>query len=244
MRRVSVKFIGSMILVAIWFVNSGFFYGSDLGGQPSKGLIQEGWKPLFDGKTGNGWKSVKRATFPEKGWMIEDGNLTVLASGGGGDIITVEQYGNFELSLEFKLTAGANSGIKYLVLPNTSLGLEYQILDDERHADAERGVQGNRTLASLYDLIPAENKKANPIGEWNHARILVHGSHVEHWLNGMKVVEYERSTQIFRALIAKSKYKDIQNFGILPKGHILLQDHGDEVSFRNIKIRTFEDRCN
>ena len=241
MRKVSLKCIGSIIIVAICSVHSGFFHGRGIGHLPSKDFIQEGWRPLFDGKTGNGWKSVKGETFPDKGWIIENGILTILKSGGGGDIVTVEQYGNFELSLEFKLTAGANSGIKYLVLPNTSLGLEYQILDDDRHADAERGVQGNRTLASLYDLIPAENKKANPIGGWNHARILVHGNHVEHWLNGIKVVEYERRTQIFRALIAKSKYKDIQNFGILPKGHILLQDHGDEVAFRNIKIRIIED---
>jgi hypothetical protein len=202
--------------------------------------FQEKWKPLFDGKTGKGWRGANNETFPEKGWMIKDGVLSVVKSGGGGDIITTEHYGQFELSLEFKMTAGANSGIKYFVLDGTSLGLEYQILDDEGHPDADQGVRGNRTLASLYDLIPAENKASKPVGEWNHARIISRENHVEHWLNGVKVVEYERGTQIFRALLAKSKYKDIENFGLLPKGHILLQDHGDAVSFRNIKIRVLE----
>jgi len=194
---------------------------------------------LFDGKTGRGWRNVKNASFPEKGWVIDNGELTVVKSGRGGNIITTEQYGNFELSLEFRMTPGANSGIKYFVLPGTSLGLEYQILDDEDHPDANQGVGGNRTLSSLYDLVPAENKNTKPVGEWNHAKILSRGSHVEHWLNGAKVVEYERGTQIFRALLAKSKYKDIQNFGLIPRGHILLQDHGDTVSFRNIKIRVY-----
>ncbi len=205
----------------------------------TRGCNQDKWKLLFDGKTGRGWRNVKNASFPEKGWVIDNGELTVVKSGRGGNIITTEQYGNFELSLEFRMTPGANSGIKYFVLPGTSLGLEYQILDDEDHPDANQGVGGNRTLSSLYDLVPAENKNTKPVGEWNHAKILSRGSHVEHWLNGAKVVEYERGTQIFRALLAKSKYKDIQNFGLIPRGHILLQDHGDTVSFRNIKIRVY-----
>lgn len=199
--------------------------------------ILEGWKLLFDGKTSEGWKSARESTFPESGWEIDEGTLTVRAAKRGGDIVTEDQYSDFELSLEFRLTPGANSGIKYFVQPGTSLGLEYQILDDERHPDAREGVEGNRTIASLYDLIPAENKKVNPVGEWNHARVVVTGSRVEHWLNGVKVVKYERTTQCFRALVAKSKYKDIDNFGLHPKGHILLQDHGDTVSFRQIKIK-------
>ena len=207
--------------------------------QLSQEEIQQGWKLLFDGKTSNGWKGAQSETFPDSGWEIKDGVLTVLADKRGGDIVTVDQFNSFELSLEFKLTPGVNSGIKYFVQPGTSLGLEYQILDDERHADANQGVGGNRTLASLYDLIPAENKKPNPIGEWNQAYILVKGNHIEHWLNGIKVVKYDRGSQCFRALIQKSKYKDIENFGLHPKGHILLQDHGDMVSFRNIKIKEF-----
>ena len=198
--------------------------------------IEDGWSLLFDGTSTEHWRSADKPDFPEKGWQVEDGVLTILGIG-GGDIITVAQYADFELSLEFRLTPGANSGIKYVVQTGTSLGLEYQLLDDERHPDAKEGVGGNRTLASLYDLIPAENKKVRTIGEWNHARIVVQGKHVEHWLNGEKVVEYERATQMYRALIAKSKYKDITNFGEFSKGHILLQDHGNVVSFRNIKIR-------
>jgi len=196
-----------------------------------------GWKLLFDGKTSDGWKSAKGNAFPKTGWTIEEGVLTVQAGKGGGNIVSVDQYSSFELSLEFRLTVGANSGLKYFVQPATSLGLEYQLLDDEKHPDAQNGVRGNRTLASLYDLIPAENKAIHPPGQWNHARIMVNGNHLEHWLNGKKVVEYERGTQIFRALLAKSKYKDILKFGLHEKGHILLQDHGDTVSFRNIKLR-------
>ncbi len=209
-----------------------------------------GWKLLWDGKTTKGWRGARLDHFPEKGWEIKDGVLTVLGSDGkesarGGDIITEKLYSNFELSLEFKLTPGANSGIKYFVFPREPnskgpvIGLEYQILDDDRHPDAKKGVEGNRTVASLYDLIPAEGKEVKPIGEWNHARIVVKGGHVEHWLNGKKVVEYDRFSQAFRALIKKSKYQNYKDFGQIPAGHILLQDHGDRVSFRNIKIREF-----
>jgi hypothetical protein len=219
---------------------------------------KEGWKLLWDGKTTNGWRGALLDEFPERGWAIEDGVLKVLSSNGGesqngGDIVTIEKYGNFELELDFKLTEGANSGIKYFVDPElnkgpgSSIGLEYQILDDERHPDAKAGVSGNRTLASLYDLIPAENlsepsnqKRVNGIGQWNRARIVVDGSHVEHWLNNNKVLEYERGTQMYRALVAYSKYKIWPNFGESETGHILLQDHGNEVAFRSIKIRILE----
>lgn len=196
-----------------------------------------GWHSLFNGTGVSAWKSAQGEGFPDSGWVIQNDMLVVLGGKKAGDIVTRAQYSSFELRLEFKLTPGANSGIKYFVQPGTSLGLEYQILDDKGHPDAELGVAGNRTLASLYDLIPAENKQANPIGEWNRARILVQGSHVEHWLNDNKVVEFERGSQIFRALVAKSKYKELANFGRHTCGHVLLQDHGDTVCFRNIQIR-------
>ena len=202
--------------------------------------VSKDWLMLFDGKSSEGWKGAQSLQFPDSGWVIEDGILKVQAAGGGGDIVTVQQFSEFDLSLEFMLTPGANSGIKYFVQPGTFFGLEYQILDDELHPDAREGVDGNRTLASLYDLIPAENRLIHPIGEWNTARIVVKGDHIEHWLNGSKVVEFERGTQIFRALVAKSKYRQIENFGLHPRGHILLQDHGDTVSFRNIKIRDYK----
>ena len=146
----------------------------------------DGWQLLFDGKSSTGWKSARGDKFPEKGWEIKDGILAVLAKQRGGDIVTTDQYANFELALEFKLTPGANSGIKYDVQPNTGLGLEYQILDDEQHPDANQGVAGNRTVGSLYDLIPAENKIVKPMGEWNQALLIVNGNEVENWLNGNK----------------------------------------------------------
>ncbi|HEX5222735.1 MAG TPA: DUF1080 domain-containing protein [Verrucomicrobiae bacterium] len=216
-----------------------------------------GWRLLWDGKSTEGWRSARSDKFPAKGWEIADGVLTVLPSGGGestggGDIVTRERYSQFELLVDFRITEGANSGIKYFCEPNldpitgtgtkaatgSAIGLEYQILDDARHPDAKAGRNGNRTIGSLYDLIPAAaTKKVNSPGEWNTARIVVKGKHVEHWLNGEKVVEYERGSKEFRELVAKSKYKSIPNFGELPDGHILLQDHGNRVSFRNIKIR-------
>lgn len=216
-----------------------------------------GWKLLWDGKTTAGWKSVKSDSFPTKGWEIRDGVLSVLAGNGaeagtGGDIITTERYSSFELVAEFRITPGANSGIKYFVQPGlssvngkgekvttgSSIGCEFQVLDDMRHPDAKLGKNGNRTIGSLYDLIPASaDKKPNPIGEWNTARIVVKGAHVEHWLNGLKVVEYDRHSPEFRTLVAGSKYHNIAGFGEWPEGHILLQDHGNNVSYRSIKLR-------
>jgi len=219
--------------------------------------VRQGWRLLWDGKTTKGWRSAKSDHFPEKGWEINDGILTVLESGGGesengGDIVTVDKYSNFELEIEFKLTKGANSGIKYFVDPElnkgtgSAIGLEYQLLDDTIHPDAKEGVNGNRTLASLYDMIPSYNlsenisdKRFNGIDKWNKARIVVKDNHIEHWLNNIKVVEYERSTPMYRALVAYSKYKIWPNFGESPAGHILLQDHGNMVQFRSIKIREF-----
>jgi len=209
---------------------------------------KEGWKLLWDGKTTNGWRSAGKKDFPSKGWVIKNHELSVEPSDGkeaanGGDIVTTDEYSNFEFVVDFKIAKGANSGVKYFVTEayktaGSSIGLEYQILDDAVHPDAKLGVRGNRTMGSLYDLIAAlPNKKVNPVGQWNQAKIIVKGSHVEHWLNGKKVVEFERTGQLFRALINCSKFKDFEGFGEAPKGHILLQDHGNAVAFRNIKIK-------
>jgi hypothetical protein len=208
---------------------------------------QQGWKLLFDGTTMNGWRGAYLDSLPTRGWEIRKGMLIVQASGGGeaafgGDLVTIDEYRSFDLTLDFKLTEGANSGIKYFVeerapkTPGSAKGLEYQILDDEKHPDAKLGINGNRTLASLYDLMPAANRKLVPMGKWNHARILVKGAHVEHWLNGVKVLEYERGGMTFLAHKAASKFKDIEGFGEAKSGHILLQDHGNQVFYRNIKI--------
>jgi len=211
---------------------------------------RNGFKLLWDGKTTTGWRGAHKQTFPDKGWQIENGELSVLAFNGGesangGDIVTTDEYSAFVLQFDFKMTPGANSGVKYFVTEKeestgSAIGLEYQVLDDASHPDAKLGAAGNRTLASLYDLIPSnpEPRARRKIGEWNRGMIVVYPNNkVEHWLNGWKVVEYTRGGPIYNALVARSKYNVWPDFGLAPKGHILLQDHGSLVSFRSIKIK-------
>lgn len=210
----------------------------------------DGWSLLWDGKTNNGWRSARSPEFPKSGWAMKEGELSVNETGGGeaaagGDIITCDKFSDFELVVDFKITPGANSGIKIFVDPSlnkaagSSLGPEFQILDDAKHPDAKLGRNGNRTIGSLYDLIPAPaDKKVMPVGEWNHARIRSAGKHVTYWLNGVKTVEFERGSKAWRDVVATSKFKPIPGFGESEAGHILLQDHGNQVHFRNIKIKT------
>lgn len=210
----------------------------------------DGWRLLFDGKTTTGWRNAHAGTFPEKGWAVKDGLLTVLESGGGeaahgGDIVTVDEYGDFEFKADVKLAKGANSGIKYFVTEKlgtpgrgSAIGLELQLLDDASHPDATMGRDGNRTFGSLYDLIAAPKAKPiKPIGEWNTVQIVSRGNHAEHWLNGSKLLEFERGSANFRGLVQNSKYKDFKAFGEAATGHILLQDHGNTVYFRNVKVK-------
>ena len=209
--------------------------------------VKQGWKALFNGENLDGWTSVGKDTPPERGWNVENGVLTVNKGGAqrGGDIITKEQYSDFDLMFEFKITKGANSGLKYFFMRYEKggwLGLEYQILDDQTHPDAKLGRDGNRLQGGLYDMFPpAKNKKDLPIGEWNKGRIVAKGTKVEHYLNGKKVLSFDRKSDAYKEALNLSKFKDSEPmFGDVERGHIFLQDHQDEVSFRNIKIKVLE----
>lgn len=209
----------------------------------------QGFSLLFNGHDLDGWRAVQQQTPPAKGWAVEDGVLHVLDSNAAGkfsDLVTVNQYKAFELVFDFKLTEGANSGVKYFVTESpqaarAGVGLEFQVLDDERHPDAKLGTEGNRTLGSLYDLIPSdkvEPRFRKKIGEWNQGRIVVYPNNlVQHWLNGFKVVEYVRGGGIYKVLVAHSKFAKIPGFGLGAQGPVLLQSHGDNVFYKNIKIR-------
>lgn len=221
---------------------------------PNNLSIQEknnGYTLLWDGKTTNGWRGAGRDKFPENGWEIRDGALNVLKSGGGeavngGDIVSEKMFSAFELKFDFKLSEGANSGVKYFVTEKekstgSAIGLEYQVLDDQRHPDAKLGIDGNRTSSGLYDLIKPEKLPTSlvrKIGVWNQGIIRVYPDNkVEHWLNGYKVVEYVRGSPEYLKLVEGSKYKIWKDFGMATQGRILFQDHGDAVSYRSIKVK-------
>lgn len=220
----------------------------------------QGWRLLFDGSSFEGWRGIGRDDVPAEHWEIVDGAIHKIASGNvpvapdgqpvsGGDLMTEEAFDNFEMAFEWKIGPGGNSGVKYNVSEamstnnplgagNAALGFEYQVLDDEGHPDAKAGDGVNRTAAALYDLKgPIENKPINPVGQWNVGRILVQGNHAEHWLNGVKVVEYDLDSEDFKDRFARSKYVDIAGFADKRTGHIVLQDHNDDAWYRNIKIR-------
>lgn len=213
---------------------------------------EQGFKLLFDGKDASQWRAYGQQGLPQGRWQFGNGAITITkkteGAQGGGDIMTKEKFGPvFDFKFEFKMTEAANSGIKYFIEEldgkKSGFGPEYQVLDDAKHPDAKNGVAGNRTLASLYDLIPAEKPRNSirPIGEWNSGRIvsLADGT-VQHYLNEQKVVEYKRGDAIWRALVARSKFKDDSTFGLAKSGHLLIQDHSDEVSFRSLRVKQGE----
>jgi len=199
-----------------------------------------GWKLLFDGKTTQGWHSFKAKTVRTNAWVVEDGWLHCLGKEGGGDIISDAEFDNFDLQWEWKQVAGGNSGLKYFVSEKreSPLGHEYQMIDDERNGDAKL-AKGKRVTGSFYDVLkPDRIDVTKPAGEINRSRVIVRGNHVEHWLNGVKVVSCERGTKDFRDRMAATKFKVYDKYGELPEGHIMLTDHdGDKVSFRKIRIR-------
>jgi hypothetical protein len=211
----------------------------------------QGYSLLWDGKTTKGWRGAGKDKFPENGWQISNGELRVLKSGGGeavngGDIVSEKQFSAFELKFDFKLSEGANSGVKYFVTEKenntgSAIGLEYQVLDDVNHPDAKLGINGNRTSSGLYDLIKPERLPASlmrKVGVWNQGVIRVYSDNkIEHWLNGYKVVEYKRGSPEYLQLVASSKYKVWKDFGMAKNGRILFQDHGDEVFYRSIKVK-------
>ncbi len=217
---------------------------------------EAGWMLLFDGESFDGWRGLGRDAIPDAHWLVENGTIRKVASGEiptaadgqpleGGDIMTRDTFRNFELSLEWRVAPGGNSGVKYNVSEELSLahpprhaalGFEYQILDDDRHPDALNGP--TRTTAALYDMIPPRSPKPlAAVGEFNRSRIVFNGDMGEHWLNGELVVSYDLSTDRFDSLLEASKYRDIEGFAQRREGPIVLQDHGDDVWFRSIKIR-------
>jgi len=197
-----------------------------------------GWKLLFDGKTTQGWHSFKKTSFPAKGWIVEEGWLHCLGKG-GGDVITDAEFDDFELVWEWKQAPGGNSGVKYFVTEtrDSPIGHEYQMIDEEGEPDAKQAA-GKRVTAAFYDVLKLDRRApTKPPGETNHSRIVVQGNHVQHWLNGAKVLEYSCSSEALKIAVAESKFKDVPGFGNKIKGHILLQDHHSEVWFCNLKIR-------
>lgn len=196
------------------------------------------WQPLFDGKTTQGWRSYRKSTFPDKGWKVEDGILKKVAGERGGDIVTEREFGDFEFTWEWRVAKNGNNGVKYLVTEQRANGPghEYQLLDDDGHPDGKRGLK--RQTASFYDVLPPKkDRKINPPGEWNASRLLVRGNHVEHWLNGEMVLEYELGSEALLAAVANSKFKGAEGFGLKVRGRLMLTDHGDECWFRNLRIR-------
>lgn len=196
---------------------------------------------LFDGKSLDNFRGFQKEQIPAS-WTIED-DAIALTGKGGGDILTRNQYENYELLLDWKIAEGGNSGVIYNVSTDPQYGATYvtgpemQVLDDERHPDAKMGKNGNRQAGTLYDLIPLSTPAVKPAGQWNTARLVVNKSHVEHWLNGTKVVEYHLGSPEWEAMVQGSKFASMSSYGRIKKGHIALQDHGDKVWYKNIKVR-------
>ncbi|MDR3262300.1 MAG: DUF1080 domain-containing protein [Tannerella sp.] len=242
--------------VFIWFIiflgmTASCKHPSQADNQLTEQEKKDGWQLLFNGETMTGWRRIYTDGFPKNGWHIDSGCLIVERSEGGesangGDLITVKEYGDFELTFEFNITAGANSGIKYFVDeslgdPKSAYGFgpEYQIIDDDAHPIFKTDkIPVGCKIGGLYELIEApDTKKVNPPGQWNTGKIVSKDRYVEHWLNGERMLGYVLGSDEFKALVQKSKFRDKEGYGRTPKGHILIQDHGDKVMYRNIKLK-------
>src|SRR5665213_2593003 len=200
---------------------------------------EPGWVSLFDGKTTSGWRSFRQKSVTPN-WVVEDGCLHNVPAKKRHDLITEAVFDDFELEWDWKVAPRANSGVKYFITEERTepIGHEYQMIDDDHYEKDKPSLRGGiHGTASLYDLLPPTNLNIMPVGEFNHSRIVVHGNHVEHWLNGSKTVDYELGGETLKSAIARSKFKNVNGFGDKIKAHILLQDHGDQVWFRNIRIK-------
>lgn len=212
---------------------------ADGGGAMAETTDADGWIVLFDGSGTEHWRGYRKDAMPESWVVTDDGALYLTGEGEGGDIVTTDQYENFELELEWKISEGGNSGIMFRVSEEHDVpyrtGPEMQVLDNERHPDAKEGP--DRWAGANYDMHPPSANVVHPAGEWNQVRLVVNGAHVEHWLNGQKVVDYELWSDDWKQRIAESKWIDMPEYGMEKSGYICLQDHGDPVWYRNIRIR-------
>jgi hypothetical protein len=232
------KFAGLLICAFIGTLLCSPVEAADGQNELTKAEATAGWKLLFDGQTTQGWHSFKKQTFPEKGWVVEDGWLHCLGKG-GGEVISSADFDDFELSWEWKQAPGGNSGVKYFVSEKreSALGHEYQMIDEQREPDAKQG-SGKRVTAAFYDVLkPTAPVPVKAPPDINRSRIIAKGNHVEHWVNDAKVLEYECGSPELKAALAQSKFRTTPDFGVKIRGHILLQDHHSEVWFRNVKIR-------
>jgi hypothetical protein len=201
-----------------------------------------GWRLLFDGSTTKGWRGYGKPDMTGMRWTVKDGAICLPPADGADtrghrDIISADTFGDFDLTWQWQVQPGSNSGVKYFVAETAgaAIGHEYQIIDDATHPDAK--VSTERQTASFYDVKAATARPTKPVGEWNTSRVLVQGNHVEHWLNGTKVLEYELGSPETLAAVQDSKFKTNAGFGTKKPGHLLLQDHGDAVCYRSIKVR-------
>jgi hypothetical protein len=227
----------SLLFLTVLLIVTLGSYAKDKVNQLTTKEQKENWELLFDGKSTSKWRSESGDAFPEKGWEVID---ECLVSKGGGNILSKEAFGNFEFVWDWKMeTVGGNSGIKYYVneYQNSNLGkylgIEYQMLDD-----GEMSPTSIHALGAVYELYPpSADKRVKPVGQWNQSRVISKGTHVEHWLNGAKVAEYERGSADLKEKVAKSKFNKLDQFGQQPQGMLMLTDHGAVVYFKNLKIR-------
>lgn len=241
-----MKFKSKLSILLIFIVSFSFTISNAQNSLKPKEK-KEGWQLLFNGRNFDGWRGINKKNIPEKGWEVK-GNWIVNTGEKGGSIVTKEKYDNFELVWEWRLTApGANSGLKYFVVEREGdegtygYGIEFQLLDDAQHPWMKTGkMKPNdyHTLGSAYELYEASpDKKPKKLGKWNKCKLMSNNGKIEHWLNGKRILEYDRFSDDFKEKVAASKFKDVENFGLHESGHILLQDHSSKVYFRNLKIR-------